>query len=388
MTRCIEEENMDVKKIAVIGAGAMGNGIAQVGLMAGFTVAMHDVEQRFVDRGVSTIKESLDKFVGKGKITEDQKKDMLARLLPTTDLKAAVGDADLVIEAVFEDLSLKKKIFADLDAFVKPGAILASNTSSMSITEIASATKRPENVVGMHFFNPAVLMKLVEVIYAKHSADAAIQTTFEVAKKMNKIPVIVKKDSPGFIYNRVNAPTALLLQLILERKSPTPTQFDAAFKTLMPMTPFELLDYVGLDIVEHTQRYYSETLSKEYTPRKALVDLVSTGNLGKKSGKGLFDWSAGRPAIDTSNPTAEYDFTHMVALQVNEATKLLEEGVVNDPKDIDLAMANGGGGIGPFTIAKSVGYDKLVARCTELADKFGIETFRPTRTMKEGKIQV
>jgi len=240
----------------------------------------------------------------------------------------------------------------------------------------------------MHFFNPAVLLKLVEVIYAKKSSDDGIQTVYEVAKKMDKIPVIVRKDSPGFIYNRVNAPTGLLLQLILDKGSPKPMHFDAAFKAVMPMTPFELLDYVGLDIVLNTQKYYSETLSKDYTPRRALVDIVASRNLGKKTGKGLYDWSAGRPAIDTSNPTTEYDPTHMIALQVNEATKLLEEGVTSDPKDIDLALANGGGGIGPFTLAKSIGYDKLIARCNELADKFGIETFRPTKTMKEGKIQV
>ncbi|MRR37851.1 3-hydroxyacyl-CoA dehydrogenase family protein [bacterium] len=379
---------MDIKKIAVIGAGAMGNGIAQVGLMAGFVVSMHDIEQRFVDRGVATIKDSLAKFTAKGKITEDQNKDCLARLLPTTDLKAAVADADLVIEAVFEDLDLKKKIFADLDAFAPPTAILASNTSSMSISEIASAAKKPERVVGMHFFNPAVLLKLVEVIYAKQSSDTAIQTTYDVVKKMGKVPVIVRKDSPGFIYNRVNAPTALLLQLILDRGTPTPAQFDAVFKPLMPMTPFELLDFVGLDVLVHIQNYYAKTLSKDYTPTKALVEYVKSGNFGKKTGKGIYDWSAGRPQIDASNPTTEYDYTHMVALQVNEATKCLEEAVTDKPGDIDLAIQNGGGGLGPFVLAKSIGYDKLVARCNELADKFGIEVFRPTKTMKEGKIEV
>jgi enoyl-CoA hydratase/3-hydroxyacyl-CoA dehydrogenase len=366
----------------------MGNGIAQVGIMAGYTVAMHDIEQRFVDRGVNTIKESLAKFVSKGKINEDQSRDMFSRLKPTTDLKEAVGDADLVIEAVFEDLDLKKKLFADLDAFAPKSTILASNTSSMSITAIASATKRPENVVGMHFFNPAVLLKLVEVISTEKSSQEAIKTTFETAKKMNKVPVIVQKDSPGFIYNRVNAPTALLLQLVLDKGSPKPNDFDAAFKPVMPMTPFELLDYVGMDIVLHTQGYYAKTLSPDYTPREALKNMVAEGKLGKKTGKGIYDWSAGRPQIDVSSPTQEYDPTHMVALQVNEATKLLEEEVVTDPKDIDTAIANGGGGFGPFTLAKSIGYPILVQKCNELADKFGIETFRPTKTMKEGKIEV
>lgn len=379
---------MEVKKIAVIGSGAMGNGIAQVGIMAGFTVAMHDIEQRFVDKGVNAIKESLAKFAGKGKITEDQSKEMFSRLKPTTDLKEAVGDADLVIEAVFEDLDIKKRLFSDLDALAPKHAVLASNTSSMSITAIAEATGRPDKVVGMHFFNPAVLLKLVEVISTEKSSPEAIKTTYETAQKMNKVPVIVQKDSPGFIYNRVNAPTALLLQLILDKGSPKPNDFDAVFKPVMPMTPFELLDYVGLDIVLHTQGYYAKTLSPDYTPRKALKDLVAQGRLGKKTGKGIYDWSAGRPAIDVSSPTSEYDPTHMIALQANEATKLLEEGVVTDPKDIDTAIANGGGGIGPFTLAKSIGYPTLVAKCTELADKFGIEIFRPTRTLQEGRIEI
>jgi enoyl-CoA hydratase/3-hydroxyacyl-CoA dehydrogenase len=379
---------MEVKKIAVIGSGAMGSGIAQVGIMSGFEVAMQDIEQRFVDRGVEAIKDSLSKLSSKGKISPAQADEMLKRLEATTDLASAVRDADLVIEAVFEDLDLKKKVFADLDSSAPSSAVLASNTSSMSISEIASAARNPDRVVGMHFFNPPVMLKLVEVIYASRSTDEAIGTAVEVAKKMGKVPVIVRKDSPGFIYNRVNAPTALLLQLILDKGSPTPEQFDAVFKGLMPMTPFELLDYVGLDIVLHTQEYYSKTLSKDYTPRKALRDLVAAGRLGRKTGRGIYDWSAGRPAIVTSNPTTEYDFTHMVALQVNEATKCLEEGVTNDPKDIDIAMANGGGGIGPFTLAQSIGYDKLLGRCNELADKFAIDVFRPTKTMQEGKIKV
>ncbi|HDP26362.1 MAG TPA: 3-hydroxyacyl-CoA dehydrogenase family protein [Deltaproteobacteria bacterium] len=379
---------MEVNKIAVIGAGAMGNGIAQVGIMAGFTVAMHDIEQRFVDRGVNTIRESLAKFVTKGKITDEQSKEALSLLQPTTNLKTAVENADLVIEAVPEDLDLKKKTFAEISAFAPEQALLASNTSSMSITQIASAASRPERVVGMHFFNPAVLLKLVEVISAEQSSPEALTVVAAVARKMGKIPVTVQKDSPGFIYNRVNAPTGLLLQLILDRGSPSPEQFDAVFKAVMPMTPFELIDYVGLDIVLHTQKYYSETLSPDYTPRKALKDLVVSGTLGKKTGKGIYDWSEGRPKIDTSSATTEYDFTHMVALQVNEATKLLEEGVVSDPKDIDIAIANGGGGIGPFTLAKGIGYDTLVKRCTELAEKFDIEVFRPTKTLREGTIEI
>jgi len=378
----------DIKKIAVIGAGAMGNGIAQMGILAGYSVAMRDIEQRYVDKGVETIKGSLAKFVSKGKISQDQSDQALSRLIPIVDLETAVKDADLIIEAAPEDLDLKRKIFAELDMLAPADAILASNTSTMSITKIASAAKKQDRVVGMHFFNPAVLLKLVEVIYGDSSLDEAVQATFEVAQKMGKIPVIVRKDSPGFIYNRVNAPTGLLLQKILEKGSPTAEQFDAVFKPFMPMAPFELMDYVGLDIVLHTQKYFSETLSKDYTPVKTLVDLVKSGILGMKTGKGLYDWSAGRPQIDTSNPTTEYDPVDMVALQVNEATKLLEEGVVDGPGDIDLAMANGGGGVGPFALAKGIGYDNLVKKCNALADRFGLEVFRPTKTMQEGNIEI
>lgn len=378
----------DVKKITVIGAGAMGNGIAQVALMAGYQVAMRDIEQRFVDKGVASIKASLTKLVSKGKITEELGQDCLARLQPVVDMAAAVQDADLIIEAAPEMMDLKQKIFADLDRLAPAHAILASNTSTMSITEIGSVTDREDKVVGMHFFNPAVLLKLVEVIHSDKSSDESVQVTYDVAKKMNKVPVIVQKDSPGFIYNRVNAPTGLLLGRIVERGTPSPDEFDAVFKPFMPMAPFELLDYVGIDIGFHTQDYFAKTLSGDYSPGSRFKAQVDSKNLGKKTGKGFYDWSQGRPQIDTSNPTSEFDPNHMIALQANEATKLIEEGVCTDAREIDMAMANGGGGIGPFTLAKNIGYDVLVQKCNELADKFGVEVFRPTETLKSGNIDI
>jgi len=378
----------DVKKIAVIGAGAMGNGIAQCGIMAGYKVAMQDIEQRFVDKGVQTITESMEKLVSKGKLSDEARKDALSRLEPVVDLAKAVSDADLVIEAAPEILDLKKKIFADLDRLAPAHAILATNTSTMSVTVIASATKRPAKVVGMHFFNPAVLMKLVEVINGKESSQESIEITRDVALKMKKIPVIVQKDSPGFIYNRVNAPTGLLLQTLLNRGNPKPDDFDAVFKPFVPMTPFETIDFVGLDVFMANQKYFSETLSVDYTPTPGLMKYVDSKTLGKKTGKGIYDWSNGRPQIDVSNPTQEFDPNHMIALQVNEATKLLEEGVVSNAQDIDTAMANGGGGIGPFTLAKSIGFDLLCQKCNELADKFKLEVFRPTKTMLSGKVDI
>jgi enoyl-CoA hydratase/3-hydroxyacyl-CoA dehydrogenase len=379
----------DVKKIAVIGAGDMGHGIAAVALLAGFDVAMYDIEQRFVDRGVANIEKSLQKFVDKEKITDDARNSALSRLEPFVDFDAAVKDADFVVEAVPEIIDLKKETFARLNKATHPYTILASNTSNISISVIASATNKPDKVVGMHFFNPAVLMKLVEVIRGDETSFETADITYKIAEKMKKVPVLVKKDSPGFVYNRVNAPVSLLLSKILDAGSPTPEEFDAAFKSIMPMTPFELADYVGLDVAYHSLEYFSQVISSEYTPSPVFEKLIAAKTLGKKTGKGFFDWSAGRPVIDTSKATKEFDINHLIALQVNEATKLLEEGVVFDPKEIDLAMASGGGSpFGPFQLAASIGYETLAQKCDELADKFGVETFRPTKTMREGNIEV
>jgi len=378
----------DVKKIAVMGAGDMGHGIAEVALLAGYKVALRDIEQRFVDKGLSRIKESLDKLVEKQKVTEANKNAMLANIKTFVDIAESVKDADFVIEAVPEIMDLKKQVFQALDKAAPKHAILASNTSNMSITEIAAATKRPEQVVGVHFFNPAVLMKLVEVIKGGKTSEETMQVAYNLALKMNKVPVRVEKDSIGFVYNRVNAPTGLLVNLMLEKKVAAPMEIDAKMRKIgMPMGPYELMDYVGLDVAYHGARYFAEKLSKDYAPPSWLKAKIDAGELGKKTGKGIFDWSKGRPEIDLSKAKEDFDPTALIALQVNEATKLLEAGVVKSPEDIDKAMVNGGGAmIGPFQLAKSIGYDKLAKICEDLAKKFGVKVFQPTETLKKGKI--
>jgi len=379
----------DVKKIAMIGAGDMGHGIAACCLLGGYKVVLRDIEQKYVDKGMAGIKASFDKFKEKGKLTPEAYTDALARLTPMVDLQTAVKDADFIIEAVPEKLELKKSVFADLDKFAPKHAILASNTSNISITDIASATKRPDKVIGYHFFNPAILMKLVEVIKGGKSSDESVAIGYEIAKKIKKVPVIVKKDSPGFIYNRVNQTGGVFLSKILEAGHPTPEEFDAAFKAVMPMTPFELVDYVGIDIAVHGLEYFAKVLSPDYKPSDALMAYMKAGTLGKKTGKGFYDWSQGRPQIDPGKATKEYDFNHMIALQVNEATKILEEGIADDPKEVDLAMANGGGSpFGPFVLAQSIGYPVLLAKLEEINKKFPLDIFKPTKTMKDGNIKV
>ena len=378
----------DIKKVAVMGAGDMGHGIAEVALLGGYKVALRDIEQRFVDKGLSRIKESLAKLAEKQKITADNQNAMLANITTFVDIGEAVKDADYVIEAVPEIMDLKKQVFQALDAAAPKHAILASNTSNMSITEIASTTKRPEQVVGFHFFNPAVLMKLVEVTKGDKTSEETVQTAYDLALKMNKAPVRVEKDSIGFVYNRINAPTGLLVNLILEKGEAAPVEIDAKMRKMgMPMGPYELMDYVGLDVAYHSALYFADKLSKDYAPPSWLKAKIDAGTLGKKTGKGIFDWSKGRPEIDLSKAKEDFDPGVLIALQVNEATKLLEGGVVKSAEEIDKAMVNGGGAvIGPFQLGKSIGYDKLAKMCEDLARKYSVKVFEPTETLKKGNI--
>jgi enoyl-CoA hydratase/3-hydroxyacyl-CoA dehydrogenase len=378
----------DIKKVAVMGAGDMGHGIAEVALLAGYKVAMRDIEQRFVDKGLSRIKESLNKLVEKQKIAADSKNAMLANIQTFVDIGQSVKDADFVIEAVPEIMDLKKQVFRALDAAAPKHAILASNTSNMSITEIAAATKRPDQVVGFHLFNPAVLMKLVEVTKGEKTSEETMQVAYNLALKMNKAPIRVEKDSIGFVYNRIQAPTAILLNLILEKGEAEPAEIDAKMRKIgMPMGPYELMDYVGLDVAYHSALYFAERLSKDYAPPSWLKAKMDAGTLGKKTGKGIFDWSKGRPEIDLSRAKEDFDPMWLIAIQVNEATKLLEAGVVRSAEEIDKAMVNGGGAaFGPFQLAKGVGYDKIARMCEDLARKYGVRAFEPTQTLKQGKI--
>jgi enoyl-CoA hydratase/3-hydroxyacyl-CoA dehydrogenase len=374
----------DIKKIAVIGAGDMGHGIAEVALLTGYKVAMSDIKQEFVDRGFNRIKESLSKFVEKQKITADAEKAMLSSMEIFTDLEKAVKDVDFAIEAAPEILDLKKKIFTDIDKFSPKHSVLASNTSNMSITEIAAATGRPDKVVGMHFFNPAVLMKLVEYIKGDKTSEETMEVTRDLISKMGKVPVRVEKDSPGFIYNRVNAPTMIYLGKLLEKHGMAAAEgVDAKMRKLgMPMGPYEIMDYTGIDVGYHSALYYANRVSPDYKPANWWKDLVDTNKLGKKTGQGIFDWSKGRPAIDQSKEMADFDPTDMAAIQVNEATKLLELGVSKSMDDIDTAMVNGGGSaVGPFQMAKMIGYEKIVKKLEELAQEYKTDEFKPTKTL-------
>ena len=233
-----------IKSVAVIGAGDMGHGIAEVVLLAGYPVSLYDINTEAVEKGAGRIMASLEKLAEKGKVPVEGVEQIRSGLLKTTtDLAEAVGNADLVIEVIPEVLDLKQAMFAQLDELAPPHALLASNTSTMSITQIGACTGRPGQVLGLHFFNPAVLMKLVEVIRSRDTSDETIETGFAFGKKIGKVPVLVHRDTPGFIANRVNAAPTVLFQSIVERGEIEPEALDAFLMTVgMPMGPCELTD--------------------------------------------------------------------------------------------------------------------------------------------------
>lgn len=284
----------EIKTVAVLGAGLMGHGIAQVAAQVGrYEVNMRDVEQRFIDGGMSMIRDSLQRFVKKAQLSEAEMNAILARIHPMLGLKEAVSNADLIIEAIPENLELKKATLKEVDGYAPSHAIIASNTSSVSITEMASATKRPEKVCGMHFFNPPQLMKLVEVIRGAKTSDETVETVLNIAHKMEKETVVVKKDSPGFIVNRIlipalNEAVALHWEGVADKED-----IDKAIKLGLnwPMGPLMLLDYIGLDTTLAIADVLTKELDPKFHPTTGLKQMVKAQMLGRKTGKGFYDWT-------------------------------------------------------------------------------------------------
>jgi 3-hydroxybutyryl-CoA dehydrogenase len=285
---------MEIKKLGVVGAGAMGNGIAQLAAQIGCDVVMRDIEDAFVERGMKNIDRFLSRSVEKGKLESKEKDAILGRITGTTDM-SRLKDVDFVIEAVIEDLELKKSVFKELDELCRPEVILATNTSSMSLTEIAAATKRPENVCGMHFFNPVPLMRLVEVIRGYATSDETVAITTDLAKKMGKTTVEVKKDSPGFIVNRIMIPHMVEAIKIVEEGIATKEDVDIAVKNGLnyPMGPFELMDLTGIDICYFVNEYFHKELNKElkWVSPNLFKTMIRANKLGRKTGEGWYDYS-------------------------------------------------------------------------------------------------
>jgi len=286
---------VEIKKVCVLGAGLMGHGIAQVCAQTGkFEVNVRDIEQRFIDNGMTMIKDSLQRLTKKGTITEQESQETLKRIHPTLDLRDAVRDVDLVIEAVTENPPLKKAVLTEADKYAPPRAIIASNTSSISITEIGAATKRAEKVCGMHFFNPPQLMRLVEVIRGLKTSDETVQIIRDVSAKLGKEVVIVKKDTPGFIVNRILVPALNEAVFLVAEGIADPEDIDKAITLGLnwPMGPLRLIDYVGADThLFITDVMVNETGDQKFRPSTLLKQMVRGNLLGRKTGHGFYDWT-------------------------------------------------------------------------------------------------
>jgi 3-hydroxybutyryl-CoA dehydrogenase len=282
---------MEIHQIGVLGAGTMGNGIAHVFARCGYSVTLCDIEQRFLDRALETIGKNLDREVAKNKITADDKAASLKRLTPVTDRKKLAA-CDFVIEAATEKFEIKADLFRDLDATFRPGIILATNTSSISITKLGALTKRPDKVIGMHFFNPVPVMKLVEVIRGLATSDATFAIVRDLATKLEKTPVEVN-DAPGFVSNRVLMPLLNEAMYAVMEGVATPESVDEVFKLGMahPMGPLTLADFIGLDVCLDIMRVMQAGLGDpKYRPCPLLIKMVDAGWLGKKSGRGFYKY--------------------------------------------------------------------------------------------------
>ncbi len=283
---------MELKQIGVIGAGIMGHGIAQVSATAGFKVVLRDVEERFLKNAMANMEKSLGRMVKGAKLGPEEVPKILGRIQTTTDLKAAVQSADLVVEAAPENLELKKSIFRDLDNFCKAGAILGTNTSNFSISAIAAVTQRPQKVIGLHYFNPPAMMKLIEVVRGIETSDETLQIALEFARKSGK-ETVVCKDSQGFITSRMINLWMVEAERIMEEGLATKEDIDKACRLAFnhPMGPFELSDFSGLDTKLSVSDALTQSFGDRFRSTQSVRNLVAAGYLGRKSGRGWFNYS-------------------------------------------------------------------------------------------------
>jgi len=368
-------DDMEIKNITVLGSGIMGHGIAQVSAMAGYNVVLRDIEQPFLDKAMEKIKWSLDKLVSKEKISENERDEIFSRIKPIVDLKDAVHDCDLVIEAVPEIMELKKKVYAELDKAASDQVVFASNTSTLPITEIANTVSRPKKFIGIHFFNPPQLMKLVEVIPGQETSDDITNLTINFVKSVNKIPVTCRKDVPGFIVNRLFIPLVHEACYVMERQKIQQTEIDSAvkFRLGFPMGIFELADFTGLDVIHKATVEMHVRDKKVISPHPKIEQLFSEKKLGQKSGEGFYKYSDDKyERIPLSEELAKKcEPIQIIANILNNAAWL----VTNNASDIDEIEKAASLGLGLkkplFETAKEIGMQKIVEELKKLSNKHG-----------------
>jgi enoyl-CoA hydratase/3-hydroxyacyl-CoA dehydrogenase len=380
-------------KVVVVGAGVMGHGIAEVAALSGFDVVMVDVAEEFLSKGLERIKWSLEKFVEKKRISREQADEAFGRIRTTTNLEDAVAGADLVIEAVPERFEIKKEVFERVSRAAPRHAIIASNTSTLPITELAATTDRPENFVGMHFFNPPPLMPLLEVIKGEKTSEETLRKAVELGKKMGKTVVVCRKDVPGFIVNRILTPLLNNACSMVAGGDASVVEIDSAvkYRAGLPMGLFELADYTGIDVIHLASLSIKEREPSTPEPCSLFRELYEKGFYGMKSGRGFYEYGKGiyeRTSIPRE-AGERVDLVKVFAPAVNAAAWLLRNGVASK-EDIETAVKLGlGWPKGVFEIADELGLDNVVSALNKLAEKYG-EYNKPdpllTQLVSEGKL--
>ncbi len=374
----------DINTITVLGAGNMGHGIAEVAAMAGYDVYMRDIEEEFVQNGYESIEWSLGKLEEQDQLTGEEADAALDRVTPVVDIEEAVSGADFLIEAVPERMDIKKDVYSDVEEYVPEDAIFATNTSSLSITELSEVTERPERFCGMHFFNPPVRMPLVEVISGAHTDEETLELTEDLAEDFEKTPVRVRKDSPGFIVNRVLVPLMNEAGWLVHDDIATVAEVDSTtkFEMGLPMGSFELADQVGIDVGYHVLEYMHEVLGDAYEPSPVLVERVENDELGKKTGKGFYDYEDGGVDIPTDAGSEEVE-QRLLAVMANEIAKLIGNDVA-DAEAIDKAVMLGAGfPNGPARMADEVGLDSLYETLADLHEETDEPRYEPANYLQE-----
>ena len=371
---------MTVKNITVLGSGVMGHGIAQVSATAGYNVVLRDIKQEFLDKAMEKIKWSLDKLVSKEKISKEEGNSIFSRITPIVDLNEAVKNAELVIEVVPEIMDLKKSVYAELDKVAGPDVIFASNTSTLPITEIANTTSRPEKFIGIHFFNPPQLMKLVEIIPGEKTSQEITDLTQEYVKSVNKQAVLCRKDVPGFIINRLFIPMVHEACYAQDRTNATLEEIDSAvkFKLGFPMGIFELADFTGMDVIHKATVEMHLRDKKVINPHPTIEKMFNEKKLGQKSGEGYYKYSDDKyERVSLSEELAEkFNPIQLVANILNNAAWLITNGA-SDIGEIEKAAQLGLGLKKPlFETAKEIGIKNIINELNELAEKHG-EFYKP-----------
>jgi enoyl-CoA hydratase/3-hydroxyacyl-CoA dehydrogenase len=385
-----------MKTITVIGAGTMGHGIAQLAATAGYRVFLNDIKQEFIDKGLERIKWSISKFIEKDKISEEKSKEILGRLEPELDLTKAVEAADIVIEAVFEDLEIKQELMGKIDEHLKEGAIVATNTSTLPITEISEPLSLPENAIGMHFFNPPQLMPLIEIIRGEKTSDKTLEVIVNLSKEMGKDVVVCLKDVPGFIVNRILGPIFTEAAWMLEHGEADILAIDSAvkYRLSLPMGVFELADYTGIDVIYRAQKYFRERGLEGKQP-SIWEQKFKANEHGVKAGKGFYTYKTGplgreQPKIPRESG-ADVDLVRLFAAAINSGAEIVREEIAtreDTDKSIELGLAFPKG---ILKMADEFGLDKVVEKLKELQGKYG-DQYKPDplleQLIKDGKTGV